>query len=60
MSSDSTPVSVLRALAARQGVEPTDDDLEAVQAFLDTILPRLAEVERSLPPGTAPAERVRP
>lgn len=39
---------------------PTDDDLEAVQAFLDTILPRLAEIERLLPPETPPAERVRP
>src|SRR5437867_3635809 len=31
----------LREFAARQGVEPSDDDLEAVQGFLDAILPEL-------------------
>jgi hypothetical protein len=59
MGADSTPVAVLRALAARQGVEPTDEDLEAVSAFLETILPRLREIEEALPPDVPPAQRER-
>ena len=55
MDSDSTPLAVLRALAERQGVQPTDDDLEGVRAFLDTVLPRLEEIERALPPETPPS-----
>ncbi len=46
---------MLRALAERQGVEPTDEDLADVSAFLETVLRRLAEIERQLPPETAPA-----
>ena len=46
---------MLRALAERQGVEPTDEDLEEVSAFLETVLRRLAEIERALPPETPPA-----
>ena len=38
----------LRELAARQGVEPSDEDLEAVQGFLDAILPELERLERLL------------
>ena len=45
----------LRELAARQGVAPDDADLEAVLGFLNVILPALAEIERTLPPETAPA-----
>jgi len=41
----------LRELAARQDVEPSDADLEAVLGFLDAILPELARLERSLEPG---------
>ena len=38
----------LREFAARQGVEPSDEDLEAVQGFLDAILPALElEVDRN-------------
>lgn len=55
MDADSSPVAVLRALAKRQGVEPTDEDLEAAGAFLETILPRLAAIEKALPPDTPPA-----
>ena len=44
----------LRQLAARQGVEPTEEDLEAVGGFLDTILPELARLEEELPPDAAP------
>jgi len=52
---ESTPLPALRALSARQGVEPTDEDLEAVAAFLQTVLERVAELERRLPPETPPA-----
>ena len=38
----------LREFAARQGVEPSDDDLEAVQGFLDAILPELERLEQLL------------
>lgn len=55
MDVDSTPVAVLRALAERQGVHPTDEDLEGVSAFLDTVLQRLVDIERALPPETPPA-----
>jgi hypothetical protein len=41
----------LRKLAARQGVEPSDDDLRAVLGFLDTILPELERLEELLEPG---------
>lgn len=34
---------------------PHDEDLEAVQAFLATVLERLAEIEDALPPETPPA-----
>ena len=40
----------LREFAARQGVEPSDDDLEAVQGFLDAILPELERLEQLLEP----------
>lgn len=41
----------LRALAAAQGVHPTDDDLVAVLGFLDGILPALHALEERLPPS---------
>ena len=40
----------LREFAARQGVEPSDEDLEAVQGFLDAILPELERLEQLLEP----------
>ena len=49
MDAQSSP-DFLRQLAARQGVDPSDDDLEAVRSFLDAILPRLAELEATLEP----------
>jgi hypothetical protein len=55
MGSESNPVSALRELAVRQGVEPTDEDLEAVARFLDGIVPELEELERLLPEGTTPS-----
>ena len=45
-------IELLRAIAAEEGVEPQDEDLEAVLAFLKAILPGLADIERRLPAGT--------
>lgn len=45
----------LRALAALQGVEPSDADLEGVLGFLRVLLPALEELERLVPPETVPA-----
>jgi hypothetical protein len=55
MGADSTPVRVLRALLERQGVEPSDEELEAVSVFLETVLRGLAQIERALPAETPPA-----
>ena len=46
---------MLRALLERQGVEPSDEELEAVSFFLETVLRGLAEIERALPTETPPA-----
>jgi hypothetical protein len=45
----------LRRIAEEQGVTPTDEDLEAVCAFLAVLLPAFEELERLAPPA-APAE----
>lgn len=45
----------LRRLAAAQGVAPTDEDFEAVRAFLAVLLPAFEELERLVPPETVPA-----
>ena len=45
----------LRRIAERQGVAPTDEDLEAVRTFLAILLPAFEELER-LVPSTAPDE----
>jgi hypothetical protein len=45
-------VDFLREAAAQQGVSPGDDDLRGVLGFLEVVLPRLAEIERRLPPET--------
>jgi hypothetical protein len=42
-------LELLRSICERQGVSPEDADLVAVWAFLDAILPALAELERSIP-----------
>jgi len=55
MPTHSSSLTLLRELAARQGITPDDADLEAVLGFLDAILPALEELERRLPPATAPA-----
>ena len=60
MGAESSSVDFLRQLAARQGVFPTDEDLEAVLGFLEAIVPALEELERTIPPDTAPAEASQP
>ncbi len=42
----------LRAAAAQQGVFVEDDDLTLALAFLEVVLPRLADIERRLPSET--------
>jgi hypothetical protein len=54
MGSQSNASPVLRALAERQGVEPTDEDLEAVVGFLETIVPALEGLEELLPADAKP------
>ena len=56
MGAESSSVDLLRQLAARQGVFPTDEDLEAVLPFLEAIVPALEELERAIPPDTGLAE----
>ena len=56
MGAESSSLDFLRQLAARQGVFPTDEDLEAVLPFLEVIVPALEELERTIPPDTAPAD----
>jgi hypothetical protein len=50
MNSEQSSLEFLRELAARQGVEPGDDDLQAVLGFLDAILPELARLEQLIGP----------
>jgi hypothetical protein len=49
-ASESSQLRLLRELAARQGVEPSDEDLAAVRGFLEAILPELARLEEELGP----------
>ena len=50
-----TPSSdLLRELAALQGVAPSDEDLEAVAAFLRVLLPELRGIEALVPPEAEP------
>lgn len=45
---------LLRELAAVQGVEATDDDVEAVLGFLQVLGPALQELEAQLPQDREP------
>jgi hypothetical protein len=45
-------IDFLRAAAAQQGVFVVDEDLAAALGFLEVVLPRLAELEARIPPGT--------
>jgi hypothetical protein len=40
----------LRRIAEQQGVTPTEEDLEAVRAFLAVLVPAFEELERLVPP----------
>ncbi len=54
-SSPSPPtpsIDFLRTAAAQQGVFVEDEDIAGVLAFLEVVLPRLAELEQRLPPET--------
>jgi hypothetical protein len=51
MDAQSSRLDFLRQLAARQGVEPSNEDLAAVVGFLDAILPELTRLEEELEPG---------
>lgn len=50
MGRESSRLDFLRDLAAGQGVDPSDEDLDAVLGFLDAILPELARLEDLLEP----------
>ncbi len=50
MASESSRLELLRKVAARQGVDPSDEDLSAVLGFLDAIEPELARLEELLEP----------
>ncbi len=52
-SQDPADLELLRALCARQGVAPEDEDLAHVQGFLRVLLPALEELERLLPDDAA-------
>ncbi|HEY2219870.1 MAG TPA: hypothetical protein VGH35_11040 [Gaiellaceae bacterium] len=52
MEAESSRIDFLRQLAARQGVEPSEDDLRRVVDFVDAILPELARLEEQLEPGS--------
>jgi hypothetical protein len=54
MAEPQSSPDVLRKLAARQGVEASDEDMAAVRGFLDAILPELARLEAQLDPDDAP------
>jgi hypothetical protein len=54
MTEPQSSPDLLRELAARQGVEAVDEDLEAVRGFLDAILPELERLEAGLDPEDAP------
>jgi hypothetical protein len=45
-------IDFLRAAAAQQGVLVEDEDIAGVLAFLEVVLPNLAELEQRLPPET--------
>ncbi len=50
----------LRREAARLGVEPSDEDLERVRAFLAVVLPAFEELEELIPQEVPPAAVFRP
>ena len=55
MLDEAPTVEELRAIAAREGVHPTDADLEAVRGFLRVLLPQFRALEAIVPADTVPA-----
>jgi len=53
-------IDELRDRAAREGIAPSDVDLERVHTFLVTLLPSLAALETEVPSETVPAALFRP
>jgi hypothetical protein len=53
MPTESSSLDFLRELMARQGVEPSGEDLRAVLAFVEVVLAELERLEALLPPETA-------
>jgi hypothetical protein len=51
---DAPSLDVLRELAAQQGVEPSDEDLEAAAGFLRVLLPQLRRLEELVPAEAEP------
>lgn len=49
MAAPPTPAE-LRRVAETQGMSPTDEDIEAVRAFLAVLLPAFEELDRLVPP----------
>jgi hypothetical protein len=60
MSGSAPSLAVLREQAARRGVAPTDEDLEAVRGFLAVLLPAFEALELHVPADAAPAAVFRP
>ena len=55
MGTEAPTVDELRRAAAAQGVDPSDEDLAAVQAFLAVLLPAFDGLHDLVEPGTPPA-----
>ncbi len=55
MADRAPSIEYLRAAAALQGVEPSDEDLDAVQGFLGVLLPAFDVLEDVTPAETVPA-----
>ena len=54
MRSGAPSLELLRGLAAQQGVEPSDEDLEAAAGFLRVLLAQLRDLEALIPPEVEP------
>lgn len=55
MAGEAPSIEHLRSVAALRDIHPSDDDLAAVQGFLEVLLPAFSELERLTPDGTVPA-----
>ena len=55
MTTQAPSIDHLRAVAELRGIDPSDEDLAAVQEFLSFLLPAFEELRRLTPDGTVPA-----